>query len=90
MDRDSNMARWIRAATETLGEYAEDYGAAGMDAEHDEIEEVREALGRLHRLPDPEDADDDRADYFDRDVVQDQENDGPDEYEWAERGIRGG
>lgn len=61
MNRDGNMARWIRAATETLGEFAQDYADAGMDAEHDEFEEVREALGRLHRLPDP-DGDEDDAD----------------------------
>jgi hypothetical protein len=67
MDRDGNMARWIRAATETLDEFAMDYNVPGFDAEREEIEEVREALGRLHRLPDPPDEDGDE--------------DGPDEYE---------
>jgi hypothetical protein len=73
--------------------------AAALRDVADKIEHGLEARGSIVDVngntvgtygPHDEDPDDDRADYFDRDVVQDQENDGPDEYEWAERGIRGG
>jgi hypothetical protein len=59
MNRDSNMARQIRAMVETLGEWADEYDGTGQLEERDQILEVREQVGALHALPDPDDEDDD-------------------------------
>ena len=53
MNRDGNMARWIRAATETLGEYAEEYRDAGQEWEAEQFEEARDRVSDLHALADP-------------------------------------
>jgi hypothetical protein len=53
VNRDSNTARWIRAATEQLHDLAREYEDAGMDEQADEVNEAAEVVGRLHRLPDP-------------------------------------
>jgi nitrogenase molybdenum-iron protein alpha/beta subunit len=62
VNRDGNTARWIRAATEHLGVLAEEYRDHGKDEAADEVEEVQEALGRLHRLPDPDEGEDEGDD----------------------------
>ena len=55
MESDSNMARDIRAMTERLSNYADEYDATGQLEERDQINEAAEAVGALHSLAGPDD-----------------------------------
>ena len=83
MDTHGNMARQIRAMVETLGEWADEYDGVGMTDQRDQIKEARDRVADLYAMPDPEDPEDSG------DVEEWVDELAPDEYEHAERQIRG-